>query len=116
VALLAVALLAASALHDDAPGLVLALLAYFVAFNYLEGALPSLISRQAPPQHKGAALGVYASGQFLGGFTGGLLGGIALGLFGVGGALAVAGLLPIIWLSFAIRLNPPAAAAHRPTH
>jgi MFS family permease len=116
VALLAVALLAAGALHDDAPGLVLALLAYFVAFNYLEGALPSLISRQAPPQHKGAALGVYASGQFLGGFTGGLLGGIALGLFGVGGALAVAGLLPIIWLSFAIRLNPPAAAAHRPTH
>lgn len=116
VALLALALLAAGALNRHAPGLVLALLAYFVAFNFLEGALPSLISRQAPPQHKGAALGVYASGQFLGGFTGGLLGGIALGLFGVGGALAVAGLLPIIWLSFAIRLNPPAAAAHRPTH
>jgi MFS family permease len=116
VALLAVALLAAGALHGHAPGLILALLAYFVAFNFLEGALPSLISRQAPPQHKGAALGVYASGQFLGGFTGGLLGGLALGQFGVGGALAVAGLLPIIWLAFAIRLNPPGACAHRPTH
>jgi predicted MFS family arabinose efflux permease len=51
------------------------LVSFFVAFNILEATLPSLISRVAPPQAKGTALGVYNSTQALGLFLGGALGG-----------------------------------------
>jgi len=106
IVLLSVALLLAAEVHASAVGLCLALVVFFIGFNYLEGSLPSMISRRAPPEQKGAALGVYASSQFLGGFAGGTLGGFALGHWGVGGAFAVAGLLPLLWLSFAIGLTP----------
>lgn len=107
IVLLSVALLGAAELHTVAVGLCLTLLAFFVAFNYLEGTLPSMISRRAPPEHKGAALGIYASSQFLGGFAGSSIGGFALGHWGIDGAFAVAGLLPLLWLSFAVSLTPP---------
>ncbi|WP_051361947.1 MFS transporter [Solimonas soli] len=107
IVLLSIALLLASEVHASATGLCLALIVFFIGFNYLEGSLPSMISRRAPPEQKGAALGVYASSQFLGGFAGGTLGGFALGHWGIGGAFAVAGLLPLIWLSFAVTLAPP---------
>lgn len=105
IALLGVALLGASALHGNGVGLCATLLVFFVGFNYLEGSLPSMISRRAPPDQKGAALGVYASSQFLGGFAGGSLGGFALGHWGVGGAFAAAGCLALLWLSFAARFD-----------
>ncbi len=111
IGLLCVALLTASEVHASTIGLCLALVIFFIGFNYLEGSLPSMISRRAPPDQKGAALGVYASSQFLGGFAGGTLGGFALGHWGVGGAFAVAGLLPLVWLSFAATLKP--VSAHR---
>src|SRR3546814_12467152 len=66
-------------MHANAIGLCLALVIFFIGFNYLEGSLPSMISRRAPPDQKGAALGVYATSQFLGGFAGGTLGGFPLG-------------------------------------
>ncbi len=110
ITLLAVALALAAAGHTIAIVLVLALLLYFIAFNFLEGALPSLISRVAPPAQKGAALGVYSSAQFLGAFAGGMLGGLALQFGGVGGGLAAAVALPIIWLIVAAGLVPPAAS------
>lgn len=83
------------------------LLLFFVAFNFLEGALPSLISRQAPAAFKGAALGVYASSQFLGGFAGGVLGGIALGWGGAAAVFAGAATLPLLWLGFAWGMRAP---------
>ena len=46
------------------------LLIFFTPFNVLEAMLPSLVSRLAPPQLKGAAIGVYSSVQFLGTFAG----------------------------------------------
>ena len=107
IVLLCIALLIASEVHANATGLCLALVIFFIGFNYLEGSLPSMISRRAPPDQKGAALGVYATSQFLGGFAGGTLGGFALGHWGIGGAFAVAGLLPLVWLSFAASLAPP---------
>lgn len=111
IGLLAVALgLLALGAHTAAV-LLVALLMFFIAFNFLEGALPSLISRAAPPAFKGAALGVYASGQFLGGFSGGLLGGLALGWGGVSAVFAVAAVLPLLWLAFAGRTRPAAQAA-----
>ncbi|HLT27587.1 MAG TPA: MFS transporter [Zeimonas sp.] len=54
---------------------VVLLLVFFAGFNVLEASLPSLISRLAPVDAKGAALGVYNTTQSLGLFFGGLLGG-----------------------------------------
>lgn len=110
IAVLALALLLASTLHRTAAGLLAAVLLFFVAFNFLEGSLPSMISRRAPPAHKGAALGTYSTSQFLGNFAGGVLGGWALGFGGVALVFGVGMVLPLIWLSFASRRSPPATA------
>lgn len=55
---------------------------FFAAFTFLEAALPALVSRLAPPDQKGAAMGAYAFSQFLGMFTGGVLGGYLLSTWG----------------------------------
>ncbi|NKF22811.1 MFS transporter [Solimonas marina] len=114
IMLICIALLTASEVHAHAAGLCLALLIFFIGFNYLEGSLPSMISRRAPPDQKGAALGVYATSQFLGGFAGSTIGSFALAHWGIGGAFAAAGLLPLVWLTFAFTLAPPAAHAPQP--
>ncbi len=49
---------------------------FFVAFNVLEATLPSLVSRLAPAELKGTALGVYNTTQALGLFAGGAVGGL----------------------------------------
>lgn len=98
IALLATSMVLAATAHLHPAGLLVAMVLFFVGFNYLEGALPSLISRRAPPARKGAALGVYATMQFLGAFAGGAVGGFARGHFGLGGAFAACAILPIIWL------------------
>ena len=51
------------------------LLAFFVAFNLLEASLPSMVSRIAPANARGTALGVYNTTQALGLFVGGAAGG-----------------------------------------
>lgn len=106
---LGVSLLLLAQWHGLAVGLVAALALFFVAFNTLEGLLPSMISRLAPADRRGAALGVYASAQFLGPMIGGSLVGAAKGHWGLGAAFACAALLPLFWLTFAIRQTPPAA-------
>ena len=58
--------------------LTLTLTLFFTAFTLLEALLPSLVSKTAPPEKKGAAMGVYSSSQFLGIFVGGSAGGIVL--------------------------------------
>ncbi len=76
---------------------------FFMGFNFLEALLPSLISRAAPASGKGAALGTYSTGQFVGTFIGGLTGGAAATLFGTRGVFAVAGSLALGWLILAWR-------------
>jgi len=49
---------------------------FFVAFNILEALQPSLVSRVAPPEYKGLALGFYNTAQSLGVFAGGVVGGL----------------------------------------
>jgi predicted MFS family arabinose efflux permease len=65
-----------------------------------------MISRRAPLARKGAALGIYSSSQFLGGFVGAKLGGYALGHWGTGSVFAVAAVLSAVWLSFAVGVRP----------
>jgi MFS family permease len=81
-----------------------ALVSFFVAFNILEATLPSLISRVAPPQAKGTALGVYNSTQALGLFLGGALGGWLAKMQGPATVFIVTGALVAIWLLLAMRM------------
>ncbi len=88
--------------------MAVALCLFFAAFNLLEATLPSWVSRQADPQNRGAALGVYSSAQFMGAFCGGALGGWLLGAFDTQAVLWVAGGLCLPWLILARGLHPPA--------
>jgi len=76
----------------------LALLGFFIGFNFLEATLPSLVSKAAPADRKGTAMGVFSTCQFLGAFVGGLVGGWALQNGGQAG-LVVACVVPgVAWL------------------
>ncbi|MDR3414659.1 MAG: MFS transporter [Nevskia sp.] len=121
IVLLAAGLLVAG-LVPGKIGLIAGLILFFLPFNLLEGLLPSLVSRRAPPDQKGAALGVYATAQFLGQPVGGLVCVWALSHHGPAGLLAVAAMLPLLWLCLAypMRPTPPRArdseaAAHPST-
>lgn len=79
-----------------------ALLLFFVAFNVLEAALPSLVSKIAPASARGTAIGVYNTTQALGLFAGGVIGGYLVHRFGpdavfVFGIVIVAGWLIVAW-------------------
>lgn len=85
------------------------MLAFFVAFNVLEALLPSLVSRLAPTQGRGAAIGVYNTTQTLGVFFGGLLGGWVASRYGTTGVFAVCALLAAAWLALAAGMRRPPA-------
>jgi len=92
------------------PLMLAALWLYFTAFNVLEASLPSLVSKVAPARVKGAALGVYATTQFLGAFLGGAVGGALFGRFGVQGVFLGCALLAGLWLASALGLKVPPPA------
>jgi MFS family permease len=87
--------------------LVIMLLLFFTAFNLLEAMLPSLVAKLAPAAHKGTAMGVYASSQFLGIFTGGLVGGWVMQHFGLQSVFIFNALLAGFWLLLAITMHKP---------
>jgi predicted MFS family arabinose efflux permease len=76
---------------------VIALLAFFTAFNLLEALLPSLVGRAVPVGTRGAAMGVYSTSQFMGVFIGGQLGGFMLGYSGPSGTFWVCTGLLVVW-------------------
>ncbi len=71
---------------------------FFVAFNLVEASQPSLISRLAPANARGAALGVYNTLQSLGLFAGGALGGWLLKSGGYAAVLSGTSALVALWL------------------
>lgn len=76
-------------------GILLAL--YFLGFNLLEAAMPSLLSRIAGSRGRGRRLGIYSTFQFLGAFFGGVTGGWLLGRYGSASALLAAGAVSLLW-------------------
>lgn len=80
---------------------------FFAAFNLMEATLPSLISKVAPADGKGTAMGVYSSSQFFGIFVGGTVGGWVMGQAGVVGVYAFAGAVAVVWLLVALGMRPP---------
>jgi MFS family permease len=87
--------------------ITLFLLIFFTPFNVLEAMLPSLVSRIAPPQLKGAAIGIYSSVQFLGAFAGAAAGGYLYSHWGVPGIVIPGAILLAIWLILAIGMQAP---------
>ncbi len=74
------------------------LLLFFAGFNVLEATLPSLISRLAPADAKGTALGVYNTTQSLGLFFGGAFGGWIQQHWGRPAVFAACAVLMAAWL------------------
>ena len=64
--------------------------------------------------HRGAAMGVYSSLQFLGTFCGGALGGLLLGRAGIGGVFLLGAGLALAWLAFAAGMRSPRAGRKIP--
>jgi len=92
---------------SSAWGVGLWLTVFFIGFNILEATLPSLISRVAPGDVKGAAMGLYNTVQSIGLFAGGAFGGL---IANQGGALAVhlaCGLLSVLWLLLMLTMKFP---------
>ncbi|SPL68883.1 MFS transporter [Acinetobacter stercoris] len=80
---------------------------FFIAFNVMEALLPSWLSKAAPIQSKATAMGVNASGQFLGAFVGGTLGGQLLMLHNTALGWSVLAAIAIIWLLISFGLAQP---------
>jgi len=87
--------------------LAFALWVFFIAFNLLEATLPSLISKMAPPDSKGTAMGVYSTSQFLGTFLGGILGGVVHHKFGLQAVFVLNGVVASVWFVVAFGMKNP---------
>ena len=87
--------------------LLLALVVFFSAFNVMEASLPSLITKTAPPDAKGTAMGLYSSLQFLGIFAGGVIGGWANQHGGTSAVFALTAAIALAWLLAAATMKQP---------
>ena len=87
--------------------LVLLVLAFFVAFNILEAMLPSLVSRVAPANMRGLALGVYNTTQAAGLFVGAGMGGYLVQNVSGDAVFMVCSAMALIWLALAISMRQP---------
>lgn len=89
-------------------GILIGLFLFFLSFNLLEAMLPSLVSRLAPGERKGAAIGVFSTSQFLGAFAGGGLAGLLLQRgFGASGVFAAVAGLVALWLLWVVTMREP---------
>lgn len=86
----------------------LAMVLFFLAFNVLEASLPSLVSRLAPADGKGTAMGVYSTSQFFGVFVGGAGGGLLYSHFGITGVFYACAAAASLWFAFALSMQAPA--------
>lgn len=93
--------------HKSVWGLAAGLVVFFAAFNLLEATLPSLISKTAPAESKGTAIGIYNSFEFLGAFIGGTAGGWLYGRYDVGGVFGFTAVLLSFWFLVSLGTREP---------
>lgn len=86
-----------------------ALFGFFMAFNFLEASLPSLVSKTAPAGTRGTAMGVYSTSQFAGAFVGGVSGGWVFEGFGAEGLFAMLAVMAGLWWLLACTMETPRA-------
>ncbi len=87
--------------------LLAALAIFFSGFNIMEASLPSLITKAAPPDAKGTAMGLYSSAQFFGIFVGGVVGGWAHQYGGGAGVFVLTTVIALLWLLAAVTMAQP---------
>jgi MFS family permease len=85
---------------------------FFCGSNILEACQPSIASRAAPPEARGAALGFYNTLQSLGFFAGGAAGGALLKAGGSVTLFLACGAAVLAWLLVAWPMEAQAAPAH----
>ena len=109
VALMFIAQLGMAFALDSFWEIVVLLGLYFIAFNILEACLPSLISKIAPTDAKGTAIGVYNTAQSIGLFLGAAIGGWLYSYAGSGAVFGFTSILIGVWLTLAISMAAPMA-------
>lgn len=112
IAVLIIAELGLSIFHQNLVGIIGFLWLFFCGFNLLEATLPSLISKTAPADLKGTAMGAYSSSQFMGLFIGGLVGGWFNGKFGVMAVFLFCAIAAFSWLLISLQMKPPRYVAN----
>ena len=70
---------------------------YFIGFNLLEAAMPSVLSRITGSRGRGRKMGIYSTFQFIGAFVGGVAGGWLLAGLGCELAMVSAGVVCLLW-------------------
>lgn len=118
VVLVGVAQLGLAASAATGPSLALMALLLFTFFcgsNILEASQPSIASRAAPPEARGAALGFYNTLQSLGFFAGGVLGGQLLKAGGATGLFLACAAATGVWLVLAWPMRASAKAPPQAT-
>jgi len=105
IALLSLALFSLWILPLGFWSLVLSIVMFFTAFNYLEATMPSILSRIAPAGVKGSVMGIYSSSQFLGAFFGGILGGFIASRYGEHSIFLVMSCICLIWLGLSFSMK-----------
>jgi MFS family permease len=93
--------------QQDRNAVIFLLYLFFTAFSILEANLPSLISRVAPADGKGTAMGIYSSFQFFGAFLGGLCGGWLQQQYSINAVFLFCAALSGVWFIFAITMEFP---------
>jgi len=84
--------------HNSTTQLIIELVLFFVAFNLLEASIPAMVTKVAPIDSKGTAMGVYSTSQFLGIFVGGILGGWIYHHYQASDVFILCSTLCFIWL------------------
>ncbi len=92
---------------NDLTRLICFLWLFFCGFNLLEATLPSLISKTAPGDLKGTAMGAYSSSQFMGAFIGGAVGGWLYGEMGAQMVFLLSAIAAGSWVIVAMFMKPP---------
>lgn len=109
-ALVALAQIGLSLVAASTPGLAslaLLLFLFFCGSNILEASQPSIASRSAPPNARGAALGFYNTLMSFGFFAGGALGGLLMKAWGPVGLFSACAVLMLaaFWVAFPLQVS-----------
>lgn len=95
--------------YESLAGLVLGLFVFFIGFNFLEAAIPSLITKAAGLTNRGTAMGVFSTFQFFGAFVGGAMAGLLHGQLGFASVFVFGAGLIICWflLAWHMKVSTP---------
>jgi predicted MFS family arabinose efflux permease len=93
--------------YNVLPGIVAFLWLFFCGFNLLEATLPSLVSKTAPSDLRGTAMGIYSTCQFMGAGLGGTAGGWFYGHYGVESVFLFCASAAFSWFLVSLMMKPP---------